>query len=345
MDLQLLRKKLLNWYSENKRDLPWRHQKSAYAIWLSEIMLQQTTVATVIPYYLKFLKKFPTIETLAHASENELLKEWAGLGYYNRIRNFQTAAIDIVENKDGHIPESYDELLSLKGFGPYTAAAVSSIAFNKPHACVDGNIMRVISRVNLFKESIHLTQSKKYFFETAETWIDRDNPGDFNQAMMELGAIVCTPKNPKCDECPISIFCQAKKYNRQQELPTKIKPNYSTIMWDCFFITNENNFILLRQRKDKSVMKNMWEIPYYENKKPNIKSPVEYNQLLLKAERKGGFSHAIMNERIKIQLWVCWQHDTNNRVTDSEWVPLDKISTLPLTTVTKKALRKMNITL
>ena len=203
------RRTLLNWYDNEKRDLPWRRTKNPYFIWISEIMLQQTQVVTVIPYYERFLEWFPTIEDLANAPEEKLLKAWEGLGYYSRVRNMQKAAQEIMEKFDGVFPDNHKDILSLKGIGPYTAGAIASIAFGLPEPAVDGNVMRVMARLFEVNYDIGDPKNRKIFQAIMEILIDPERPGDFNQALMDLGTDIESAKNPRPDESPIRFFSAA----------------------------------------------------------------------------------------------------------------------------------------
>ncbi len=195
---------LLDWYRKNKRDLPWRDCGDPYKIWISEIMLQQTRVDQATPYYYRFIERFPTVQKLAEAEIHDVLMAWEGLGYYSRARNLHMAAKEIMEKFNGTIPETWDEITQLKGIGPYTASAILSIAFNKKYAVVDGNVIRVLTRYFGIEDDVRLTSVKNRIQESSDELIDEQFPGDFNQALMELGAIVCTPANPNCDSCPVS---------------------------------------------------------------------------------------------------------------------------------------------
>lgn len=203
------REKLLTWYDENKRDLPWRRSKNPYHIWVSEIMLQQTRVDTVIPYYERFLDWFPTVESLANAPEERLLKAWEGLGYYSRVRNMQAAAQQIMTDFGGQFPNTYEGISILKGIGPYTAGAISSIAFNLPEPAVDGNVMRVLARLFEVNHDIGVPSNRKIFQAMMEILIDPKRPGDFNQALMDLGSDIESPVNPRPEESPVKDFSAA----------------------------------------------------------------------------------------------------------------------------------------
>ena len=214
---------LINWYSIYKRDLPWRHTKSAYNIWLSEIILQQTQIKQGLPYYEAFVEHYPTIFDLAKANESEILKLWQGLGYYSRARNLHYTAKTIVETFNGEFPKSYQELLKLKGIGDYTASAIASICYNEATAVVDGNVYRVLARHFGVKTPINSTIGKKEFKALASQLINKKNPADYNQAIMEFGARQCKPKSPDCSSCPLNSSCVALQNNWVDTLPIKLK--------------------------------------------------------------------------------------------------------------------------
>lgn len=250
---------LLSWFSKHKRDLPWRRTKDPYKIWLSEIMLQQTQAATVIPYYQRWLERFPTLQSVVDASEDKILKTWEGLGYYSRARNFQTACREVISKYDGKIPEDIEEIQQLPGIGRYTAGAVLSIAYDKPVPLVDGNVIRVLSRV--FAVHKNPRKNQKLFWKLAESLIPLKRSGDFNQAMMELGATVCMPTNPSCLICPVQDFCQAKKQGIQNQLPISPKRAKTQIVHLASALIQQNGKILLCQRKETGHLKGMWEPP------------------------------------------------------------------------------------
>ncbi|MFD1927839.1 A/G-specific adenine glycosylase [Sporosarcina siberiensis] len=260
------RKSLLSWYKEEKRDLPWRHTSNPYYIWVSEVMLQQTRVDTVIPYYERFIDKYPTMETLALAEENELLKMWEGLGYYSRVRNLQIGVQEVVESYGSEVPNNRKTISTLKGVGPYTAGAVLSIAYGIPEHAVDGNVMRVISRILLIEEDISVPKTKKIFEDVVMELIDKNDPSSFNQGLMELGATICTPK-PKCLLCPVREYCSAFFEGKQEELPVKSKKLKKKIIpVASFAIRNEQGQWLMKQRPSKGLLANLWEFPMVELK-------------------------------------------------------------------------------
>lgn len=214
---------LLAWYDLQKRDLPWRINRDPYRVWISEIMLQQTRVDTVKPYYRNFMEKFPTIQALAEAPEEDVLKAWEGLGYYSRARNLQTAAREVKANYGGVVPDTPKEIAKLKGVGSYTAGAILSIAYEKPEPAVDGNVMRVFSRLLYMEDDIAKPATRVKFEHLVRQTIPHDRAGDFNQALMELGALICLPRTPHCLTCPVFDYCLARKEGVQKELPVKGK--------------------------------------------------------------------------------------------------------------------------
>src|SRR6266849_8168411 len=218
-ELRTFRKQLLKWFGAFQRDLPWRRTGDPYRIWLSEIMLQQTRVAAVIPYYQRFVAKFPSVRALARARTESVLRHWAGLGYYSRARNLQRAAKEIVAGHRGKFPREYDEALALPGIGRYTAAAVLSIAYQQPLAVLDGNVARVLARMGALRGDVRAPAIWRSLDAEAQDLLDRQSPGDWNQAMMELGATLCTPKSPRCEDCPASKWCRARKLGIAAEIP------------------------------------------------------------------------------------------------------------------------------
>lgn len=255
----------LTWYQQEKRNLPWRYNQDPYRIWISEIMLQQTRVDTVIDYFYRFMEEFPTIQDLADAPEDKLLKVWEGLGYYSRARNLQAAAKQIVTEFGGKFPTTVEQIRSLKGIGPYTAGAISSIAFEIPEPAIDGNVMRVVSRLFCIEADIAKASSRNEFDEAMRKIISQDQPGDFNQAMMDLGSSICTPTNPQCEICPIQKYCQAYRENRQTAFPIKSKKQKPTdVYYIAGIIENKQQEILLQQRAESGLLAKMWLFPLEE---------------------------------------------------------------------------------
>ncbi len=257
----------LAWYEQNKRDLPWRETTAPYAIWLSEIILQQTRIDQGLNYYLKFIERFPSVIDFANATEDEVLKMWQGLGYYSRARNMHSTAKTIVSQFQGEFPASYKELIQLKGVGEYTAAAIASIAFNLPHAAVDGNVYRVLSRLFGIDLPIDTGQGKKAFTQLANELIDHQHPGNFNQAVMEFGAIQCTPRNPDCEICPFQQSCQAYLTDTINKLPVKKgKVKIRKRFFNYLIIINESD-TFLQKRTQNDIWKNLYEFPLVETEK------------------------------------------------------------------------------
>ena len=259
------RQKLLAWYDKNKRDLPWRRSKNPYHIWVSEIMLQQTRVDTVIPYYERFLDWFPTVESLANAPEERLLKVWEGLGYYSRVRNMQTAARQIMSDFQGEFPSTYEGISSLKGIGPYTAGAISSIAFNIPQPAVDGNVMRVLARLFEVNHDIGNPSNRKIFQAMMEILIDPDRPGDFNQALMDLGSDIEAPVNPRPEESPVKDFSAAYQHGTMNRYPIKApKKKPIPIYLKALVVQNSQGQFLLEKNESENLLAGFWHFPLIE---------------------------------------------------------------------------------
>lgn len=319
-----LAKRLLPWFSEHKRILPWRNSPDPYRVWLSEVMLQQTRVAAVIPYYEKFLERFPTPEALAIAEEPELLRYWAGLGYYSRARNLQKAAQEI--QREGGFPATSAGWRKLAGVGEYTAAAVASIAFGEAVAVLDGNVARVAARLVCESGDIGNPKIRGKLREVVQNQIDTFSPGDYNQALMELGATICLPRSPKCLICPINDICCARKRGLENSLPTKLKKNR--------VIEEEKEFLLLRRGTqlalrppDKSSrrLRGFWELPN-----------AQHGLLLRNQKHLGEFRHAIVNHIYRVTVR---QAKLIGELPDPyEWISSDQLSELPLSTMARKSL-------
>lgn len=257
-------KLLVNWYKLNKRDLPWRRSKDPYKIWVSEIILQQTRVSQGKDYYLKFIDKFPDIKTLANSEEIEVLKAWEGLGYYSRARNLRESARIIQEKYSGIFPDSYQEIIGLKGIGPYTAGAIASIAYQLPYPAIDGNVKRVISRIFGVKDDIGSSRSFNKIEKIILSIIDKKDPGTFNQALMDFGSLICLPANPKCPECILKDICFASTNDMVNELPLSYKINKQRNRAFQYFIITERNKILINKRLGEDIWKGMYEFPLIE---------------------------------------------------------------------------------
>jgi A/G-specific adenine glycosylase len=255
---------LLNWYQNNKRDLPWRYTTDAYIIWLSEIILQQTRVEQGMPYFNRFFEKYPTVTDFAAASEDDILKLWQGLGYYSRGRNMLKTARLVQDQYNGKFPQSYEQLIKLTGIGEYTAAAISSFSSDEARAVVDGNVYRVLARYLGIDEPINSTKGKKLFQETANDFLNRELPGMHNQAMMEFGAVICKPKNPACSVCPVRAGCYAFTHNAINSLPVKLnKVRVRERYFNYFLITDGDN-VLVNKREQTDIWANMYDLPSIE---------------------------------------------------------------------------------
>jgi A/G-specific adenine glycosylase len=313
-DFPAFRRALLTWYMRNRRDLPWRRTNDPYRIWLSEIMLQQTRVAVVVERYEQFLKRFPTIKKLAAARETSVLAEWSGLGYYRRARNLHAAAKAVVRDHAGEFPRTSAELKTLPGIGRYTASAIASIAFGEPIAVVDGNVERVISRLFGSTES-----AVAGVWAIAEQMLCRDNPGDFNQAMMELGATVCLPAEPKCLNCPVRRFCRTQgRHSPGRAKPRQIKREIA------YALARKADSVLLTQRASTdSLMPAMWELP----------------QVTLRESDEEYFSlkHSITVTNYTVRVVA------PRETLIGTWIKNSRLKSFPLTGLTKKVLRRAGI--
>ncbi|MEI5908545.1 A/G-specific adenine glycosylase [Bacillus spongiae] len=264
-DTKTFQKELLGWFEAEQRDLPWRKDQDPYKVWVSEIMLQQTRVDTVIPYFHRFIEKFPTIKDLAEAEEDSVLKAWEGLGYYSRARNLQTAVKEVHEKYDGVVPNTLNEISKLKGVGPYTAGAILSIAYDVPEPAVDGNVMRVMSRILTIWDDIAKPSSRKVFEKAIRALISHENPSYFNQAVMELGALICTPTSPSCLLCPVREHCQAFAEGVQTELPVKTKKKSTKkVKLGAVILKDKEGNVLLHKRPSEGLLANLWEFPNCE---------------------------------------------------------------------------------
>jgi len=323
LDISAIRRGLLKWYRKHQRDLPWRRTADPYRIWISEIMLQQTRVAAVVPYYERFLTLFPDAPALASAPEQALLAAWAGLGYYTRARNLQKAARAIVELP--HFPRDYAALLELPGVGDYTAAAVASIAFGKPHAVLDGNVLRVLSRMVAERGDIKSQVVRARLREVAGALLDRRRPGEFNQALMELGATVCVPKQPLCPDCPVRLHCQARQQGIENQLPLTGGRSSAVQREKHLLLIEKGDKILLWQRSsDSPRLAGFWELPEREQV-PDAKT----------RGQAAGFRHTIVNTTYLVQVY---RASVQSHPNGFRWLAKSGLGAFPLSTMTKKAL-------
>ncbi|SHN28579.1 A/G-specific adenine glycosylase [Gracilibacillus kekensis] len=253
---------LITWFESEQRILPWRENQDPYRVWVSEIMLQQTKVDTVIPYFQNFMKHFPNLEALANADQQDVLKAWEGLGYYSRARNLQSAVQEVVELYDADVPNDPKQLGDLKGVGPYTKGAILSIAFDQPEPAVDGNVMRVLSRILRIEEDIAKQKTRNTFESVVRELISQDNPSAFNQGMMELGALICTPKSPSCLLCPVQAHCVAYRDGVEQTLPIKKKKTKkSSHTYFALVIQDDAGNFIIEQRPEQGLLAKLWQFP------------------------------------------------------------------------------------
>lgn len=318
--LPQLRRALLAWYDQNRRDLPWRNTRDPYRIWLSEIMLQQTRVAAVLVRYESFLRRFPAVHKLAAARQASVLAEWSGLGYYRRARSLHAAAKLIVGERSGTFPKTAEEWRTLPGIGRYTSAAIASIAFDEPVAVLDGNVERVLHRL------LGGNGGNAESWKAADALLDRTRPGDFNQAMMELGAVVCLPAQPRCSDCPIRAFCRTRgrdEFSNGKPRQQKREATYS--------LARRGDLVLLVQRdRQHSLMPGMWELP-------------EVKSLVSTEERLFSVKHSITITDFTVHVVSGEFENHSNKHSRGTWVKISRLRSLPLTGLTRKILRRVEI--
>ncbi len=277
-----LQDNLLRWFQKNQRPLPWRKKYQPYEVWVSEIMLQQTQMDTALPYFERWMKAFPTIDSLAKADEKKVLKLWEGLGYYSRARNLHETAKQIMKEHGGQFPSDFETIRSLKGIGPYTAGAIASIAFNLDKPIVDGNILRVLSRVYAISKPIDVPKNTETFWTLEEKLIPKGQARYFNQALMELGALVCAKDNPLCASCPINQFCKAYKKNKVEAYPVRIKQKKSVKVIASALVLSKNNKFLIQRRPLGKIMGGLWEFPEWKLARELKLTQTKIKQLTLK---------------------------------------------------------------
>lgn len=346
--LPRLRQKLLKWYDQNQRDLPWRRTTDPYHIWISEVMLQQTQVNTVIPYYKRFLKLLPNLKTLADADSNNVLKVWEGLGYYARARNFKKAASIVLNKHQGQVPEDEGSFRELPGVGEYICAAVLSIAFKKPLAVVDGNVKRVLARLLCIDQPVNNSRNHTIFSEAAGLLLARRKPHLFNQAMMELGALICRPKNPDCLNCPLQKFCGAYLKNRVEELPKRIQTKKVPTYHISAGVIFKKDKILITQRKPDGLLGGLWEFPGGKVQKGETAKAAcireikeEVNLEVEITENLTTIKHAYTHFKIIMNVFICDYvrgRINLNGPEDFHWSSIEQIEDYPLPKATLKVL-------
>ena len=341
MNDQNFTRSVLDWYDAGHRDLPWRHTTDAYRIWVSEIMLQQTRAETVVSYYERFLARYPTVHALAQSEEEELLKYWEGLGYYSRARSLHKAAKQIVSQHGGKLPASVEALRALPGVGDYTAGAIASIAFGIPAAAVDGNVERVICRYFAIEETVGTPAVRRMITERVKALIPHDRPGAFSNAMMEMGATMCTPRNPACLLCPVWESCVGFKQGNAQELPHKPKKKAQRVEHRAVLLVFCQNRVLIVKRKEK-LLQGLFVFP------DALHAKGEENPAMLCAVLEDMGIRAAYDERLgsakHVFTHIVWEMDVHALISDSmpdipggQWVTRDELDSLPLPTAVKAA--------
>lgn len=343
-----LRASLLVWYRTNHRDLPWRRSRDPYAIWISETMLQQTRVDTVIPYYERFLARFPDVESLATADEDDVFAEWAGLGYYSRARNLQKAARMLSDEFGGTFPETAEELRALPGVGPYTAGALASIAFDAPEAIVDGNVVRVLTRLHGIREDTATKPVMDELWREAGLFARGESPGDLNQAIMELGALVCTPRSPRCLICPLAKSCDARAAGDAEALPIKTRKTKQTrIEAVCAWLPRRGK-LLVTKRPATGLMAGMWELagddllPKEAPEEGLRRGIRERTGLTIKrAEYAGEVAHIFSHRKLRLHVFRC--ETPSGRISldgpqAHRWLGANELDSLPSGAATRKAI-------
>lgn len=311
MDKSVFGTELIKWYKIHQRTLPWRETSNPYHIWLSEIILQQTRVDQGLSYYNEFISKYPTVNDLATASEDEVLRTWQGLGYYSRARNLHFTAKMIVDELNSNFPDNYTDLLKLKGVGEYTAAAIASFAFGQSVAVVDGNVFRVLARVFGVDLDIMSNEGKKSFQKLANQLITKKSPAEFNQSIMEFGALWCTPKSPKCDECPFQSTCIAFNEKRIDQLPVKLKKTKVRNRFFNYLLFEHKDGIALKRRGDGDIWQGLYDLPLIESDKPLSEKeliahqnfPIATSTPYLITKQSDGYKHILSHQRIYATFW------------------------------------------
>jgi A/G-specific adenine glycosylase len=322
-----LAKALISWYQNNRRDLPWREDPVPYKVWLSEIILQQTRVEQGLPYFYRFIAQFPDVNALAAATEDEVLKLWQGLGYYSRARNLHKTAKIISEAYNGVFPSKYEQLIQLAGVGPYTAAAIASIAFNEAKAVVDGNVIRVISRIFGISDPVDEKITLQKIQGIASELISNQNPSEFNQAMMEFGALQCIPNNPNCEQCVLKSICIAHAHHLVNNLPYKSKKIKRKSRYLHFAIITDGHGVLLEKREQKDIWEGLYQFPLLEKHDPN---PLEIAELLTYLNCEGTLininevkKHVLTHQ----DIYACFYHFESDKITSSKF-PMVSLSDL-----------------
>ena len=340
---------IISWYKEHKRELPWRRTKDPYKIWLSEIILQQTRVDQGTPYYHRFIQQYPTIQNLAEAHEEEVLKLWQGLGYYSRARNLHFAAKQVTQQHGGKFPNTHKEILSLKGVGEYTAAAIASFAFDLPHAVVDGNVYRLLARYFGNYTPVNSTEGKKNFFALANELLDKQSASDYNQGVMEFGSQQCKPFNPDCNICPLQESCVAHQEQSVTELPVKLKTiKQKKLYFDYFFIDYQGK-TYLKKRSNKGIWQNLYDFPLIEKeKKTNEQEILAEAQKLLGVpfevfSTSKEYKHILSHRIIFASFWSI-KIISEPTLKNTQKIPLEELEKYPIPRLIELFLQDKDLT-
>jgi len=344
-EIPKFRRRMLSWFAECKRDLPWRGTRNPYRIWLSEIMLQQTRVAAVVPYYEKFLEIFPNVQALARARTDRVLANWAGLGYYSRARNLHRAAKEIVTRHRGHFPREYEAAMALPGIGRYTAAAVLSIAYDAPYAVLDGNVARVLARIGALHGDLRAPSMWRKLEAAAQELLARNASGDWNQAVMELGATVCTPKSPRCGECPVEKWCRARKLGLAEKLPSarKKRATIEITLAAAVLLDPRGRTLLVRHSEGGSeLFSRMWQFPALDTTGTDTRAALAgHLREIFGVAMKGALTplatarHAVTFRNIRLEPYLV-RVARLPRVLGARMIGLGQIRRLPISNATQK---------
>jgi A/G-specific adenine glycosylase len=339
--------RLLAWYRHHKRDLPWRRTRDPYAIWLSEVMLQQTRVETVVPYYERFLSAYPTVEALAEAPLEHVLREWSGLGYYRRARMLHAGAREVLRSHGGSLPRSAERLRSIPGIGRYTAGAVASIAWGEPVPVVDGNVARVLSRLFALEDKGAPTSDGR-LWELADALVAPHDPSSWNQALMELGATVCTPRAPRCEGCPVRAHCEAHARGLEEELPRPKRKKPPAIVRRVGFVLRWRGRVLLGRRRDGGLFAGMWEPPHADEDDARELGLALVQRTKSRVKSVGRVTHVLSHRRIEMTVFAgSTSHAASEKLRPAlrdydafAWVDADDIAKLPLSRLAHKILAR-----
>ena len=338
---------ILNWYMVNKRDLPWRNTNDPYSVWLSEIILQQTRIAQGLPYYLKFINKYPTINSLARANENDILILWQGLGYYSRARNLLKTAKFIVDQCNGKFPSTYTELIKLKGIGEYTASAISSICFNERRAVLDGNVYRVISRFYGIDVPVNNHFGKKFYMDYAQKLAPKKSCGDYNQGIMDFGSLICKPKSPLCHKCILEKDCIASNMKNINYFPVKLKKNVPKITHFNYLVLLDSDHMIWINKIKNGIWKNLFQFPMIESKKELNKTQVLSNEIFKSIApisnsdiilfNSSPIIHKLSHKTIYAKFWILPAEHSN-----SNSIKFSHVNKYPVPRLIEKFLDKFN---